>query len=368
MDRVVARPFRSWQGWLDRALVSHGSDGSLLAVLAIGGGLVLCYALSWGLGGGRLVASSWYIPMILLAAGRFRYRGAVAAAVAAALLAGPLRRVPALAQPDGLTLWLGRGMVFVLVGLVTAALIEQIVAGRERELVLAEQERDLAVRQAAVIATVSHEFRTPLTVITGVARTLEAQDMVSPEGIPLLEGLSDATRRLTDLVNAVGAVMDGASSETFVRRETVVLRDVLTRIVLTLGVRDPKSRVSFDVEPNAELFTSDPELLGQLLRHIIENAVKFSPAGDPVLARFWRIDGRLHVCVRDRGPGIDEAVLRSSGPFAQGDRTLTRTHQGLGLGLFAAKQLADALDGSIVFGHREGGGTEVSIEIGAPDP
>ncbi len=55
--------------------------------------------------------------------------------------------------------------MFVLVGVVTAALIDRIAADRARELELAEQERDFAVRQAAVIATVSHEFRTPLTVI-----------------------------------------------------------------------------------------------------------------------------------------------------------------------------------------------------------
>ena len=96
--------------------------------------------------------------------------------------------------------------------------------------------------------------------------------------------------------------------------------------------------------------------------------MKFSPVDQPVHARFWRDSGRLHVCVRDRGPGIDEGVLRSADPFTQGDATSTRAHQGLGLGLFAARRLAEALDGSIAFERRAGGGTEVTIQVDAPDP
>ncbi len=363
---LEAQPARLWQAWLDRLLVSRGRGNAIRAVVEIGAGFALCFGLSWSLGGGKLVSSAWYLPMILIAAGRFRYTGAVLTAIVATALAGPMLHM-ATGSTERLSLWIGRGVVFLLVGLVTASLIEQLVAGKEREIRLAEQERDLAVRQAAVIATVSHEFRTPLTVITGVAHTLETHGMVSAEGVPLLEGLAGATRRLTDLVNAVGAVMDDASSGAFVRSETVVIRDVLTRVLLTLGVRDPKNRVSFEVEPEAELFTSDTELISQLLRHIVENAVKFSPPDQPVQVHLARNEGRLRVVVRDHGPGIDESVLRSSEPFAQGDSTMTRTHQGLGLGLFAAKRLATALDGSITFERCQGGGTRVTIEIAAPD-
>lgn len=363
---LEAQPARAWHAWLDRLLISRGRGNEIRAFVEIAAGLALCFGLSWSLGGGKLVSSAWYLPMILIAAGRFRYAGAITTAIAATALAGPVLHL-ATGSTERPSLWVGRGVVFLLVGLVTASLIEQLVAGKEREVRLAEQERDLAVRQAAVIATVSHEFRTPLTVITGVAHTLETQGMVSAQGSPLLEGLTRATRRLTDLVNAVGAVMDDPNSGAFVRNETVVIRDVLTRVLLTLGVRDPKNRVSFEVEPEAELFKSDTELISQLLRHIVENAVKFSPLDQPVQVHLARNEGRLGIVVQDHGPGLDESVIRSAEPFLQGDSTMTRTHQGLGLGLFAAKRLATALDGSIAFERCEGGGTRVTIEIAAPD-
>jgi K+-sensing histidine kinase KdpD len=177
----------------------------------------------------------------------------------------------------------------------------------------------------------------------------------------------DAARRLTDLVNTVGAVMDGSGEGTFVRLEPILLRDVLDRVLDHLGIRDPRSRVSVELDASAEIFVSDRELLSQLMRHVIENGVKFSPAEERVEVHASRELGRLTICVRDRGPGIDSALLESPLPFTQGDRSMTRTAQGLGLGLFAASRLATALAGSIRFAPRLGGGTEAIVDVAAPD-
>ncbi|MEO8424179.1 MAG: HAMP domain-containing sensor histidine kinase [Actinomycetota bacterium] len=344
----------------------QGGLSSWLSAGAICLGFGICYGLT-GLFGTQSVTPTWYTPLVLVSAARFRYRGALVSSAVATILAGPLWPVTDGSLRQRSTLWVGRGLVFLFVGLVTAALIDRIIAGRKRELELAEQERDLAVRQAAVIATVSHEFRTPLTVITGVARTLEVHRMVSTEGVPLLSGLLDAARRLTDLVNTVGAVLDGSDDETFVRLEPVVLRDVMEHVLDHLGIRDPRNRVSVHIDANAEIFISDRELLSQLLRHVMENAVKFSPTDEQVEVRVHRERGRMEIRVADRGPGIDESLLRSPMPFTQGDRSMTRTTQGLGLGLFAASRLAAVLDGTIRFEARPGGGTAAIVEVAAPD-
>jgi signal transduction histidine kinase len=354
------------RGWIDRVVLPQERRASWFAVVAVCAGFTLCYGATAIFGSGS-VSTTFYVPFILLAAARFRYAGALIASTVATLLSGPMRPAADAVSDQQPAVWIGRGLVFVLVGIVTAALIDRIVADRERELVLAEQERDFAIRQAAVIATVSHEFRTPLTVITGVARTLEVHRMVSGEGVSLLTGLMDAARRLTDLVNTIGAVMDGSPDQKFVRLEPVVLRDVLDHVLDHLGVRDPRNRVSVHVEANAEIFISDRELLSQLLRHVVENAVKFSPVEEAVEVHVHRERGRLEIRVADRGPGIDESLLRSPMPFTQGDRSMTRTAQGLGLGLFAASRLAAVLDGTVSFQARPGGGTEAIVEVAAPD-
>jgi signal transduction histidine kinase len=364
---VDARPSPAvLQGWIDRVVLPDERRSPWFAVVAVCVGFALCYAATSAFGS-HTVSTTCYVPFILLAAARFRYIGALTASVVAMLISGPMRPLADAVSDQQPPVWIGRGLIFMLVGVVTAALIDRIVADRERELVLAEQERDFAVRQAAVIATVSHEFRTPLTVITGVARTLEMHQMVTGEGESLLTGLMDAAQRLTDLVNTIGAVMDSSGDQKFVRLEPIVLRDTVDHVLDHLGVRDPRNRVSVHIDANAEIFISDRELLSQLMRHVIENAAKFSPADQPVEVRVRREAGRLEICVADRGPGIDGSLLRSPLPFTQGDASMTRTTQGLGLGLFAASRLAAVLDGTIRFEARAGGGTEAIIEVAAPD-
>ena len=264
--------------------------------------------------------------------------------------------------------WIGRGLVFALVGVVTAGLIDRIVADRERELELAEQERDFAVRQAAVIATVSHEFRTPLTVITGVARTLEVHGMVSGEGESLLTGLMDAARRLTDLVNTdrrgdgrlAGPEVRPAGGDRHARRdgprprssgcarsaEPRVGRDRPQRRDLHLGSRTAQAAVA----------TRDRER-GEVLARPISTSRSACIASD----------GRLEVRVADRGPGIDETLLRSPLPFTQGDSSMTRTRRGSGSACSPPSRLAAVLDGTIRFEPRAGGGTEAIVEVAAPD-
>jgi signal transduction histidine kinase len=329
--------------------------------------LLLCYVITYRLGGAGSVAPGWFGLVVLIGAARFRYVGAVVVAVTATLLAGPLMPLDvSMDTPQRVGVWVGRGLTFLLIGLVTAALVDRVQAARQRELDLAKEQRDLAVRKAAVIATVSHEFRTPLTTIVGVARTLEVHDMVSDEGLPLLQGLMDATRRLVDLVTTVGAVME--HDETLVRPEPIVMRELLDQVVDHVRVRNPRGQVAVDIDPRAELAVCDREMLGQLLRHIVENAVKFSPAGEQVEIRVVRAGSRLLVRVTDRGPGIDEDFLEHWDPFSQGDASLTRSKQGLGLGLFAASRLAEILGGSIAFRRGHQGGTLAVIEVIAPDP
>ena len=362
----TTRPPAQIRGWIDRVVLQRGPRAGWLAVIAVCAGFGLCYGTT-AVFGSQAVSATWYVLFVLVAAARFRFAGALVASTVAMLLSGPMRPALDTLSEQQAPVWIGRGLVFALVGVVTAALIERIVADRERELQLAEHERDFAIRQAAVIATVSHEFRTPLTVITGVARTLEVHHMVSGEGASLLVGLMDSARRLTDLVNTIGAVMDGSGDQKFVRLEPVVLRDVMDHVLDHLGVRDPRNRVSVHLDPSAEIFISDRELLSQLMRHVIENAVKFSPVEEPVEVRVHRERGRLTIHVADRGPGIDGSLLRSPLPFTQGDLSMTRTTQGLGLGLFAASRLAAVLDGTIRFEPRVGGGTEAILELAAPD-
>jgi len=343
--------------------VPRGRLGSWLSIGGLCLGFGVCYGLT-GLFGVESVTPTWYTPLILVSAARFRYRGALVASAAATLLTGPLWPVPEGGLPQRSTVWMGRGLVFLFVGLATAALIDRILAGRKRELELSEQERDLAVRQAAVIATVSHEFRTPLTVITGVARTLEVHRMVSGEGRSLLSGLMEAAARLTDLVNTVGAVLDGSGDETFVRLEPVGLGEIMEHVLDHLGVRDPRRRVSLQLDASVQSFISDRELLSQLLRHVIENAVKFSGREGHVQVDVERENSAVRLVVQDDGPGIPpEDLPRIFERFYRVDKGRSRELGGTGLGLSIVKHIVESHEGTLQAESRLGVGTRFVLRI-----
>jgi two-component system sensor histidine kinase KdpD len=132
-----------------------------------------------------------------------------------------------------------------------------------------------------------------------------------------------------------------------------------------LRIRDPKSRVGIEIGSGAEFFVSDRELLTQLLYHVVDNAVKFSPHTKPVQIVADRSGDRLVIRILDRGPGIDRDLLESPDLFKQADRSSTRIRQGLGLGLVPRRGLLPSW-GSVRYEPRAVGGTEAILDLEAP--
>ena len=352
--------------WVDRFLVSSGRWSTPFVAVALAACLGIAYTIMYALGGTGEFGPTIFVLVVMVAAVRFGYVGAVVVSIGAGILSGPLMPLDvSTGTPQQPSVWISRLVTFLIVGVATTALVERVRVGQTRELEVAQRERDLAVGKAAVVATVAHEFRSPLTVIHGVARLLEQEQAIPEEFGPLFHGLMDATGRLIDLVTTMGAVMDGGGAAVFLRTEQLVTREVLRAVVARAAVRDSHGRVRIAIDPDAEFVHTDRELLEQAVRHIVENALKFSPSDQPVEVRVSRAAGHLVFEVSDRGAGIDPNLL-STDPFKQGDQSITREQDGLGLGLFAAGRLAEMLGGSVTFDRRRSGGSVVKIRVASP--
>lgn len=365
-DRALAQQGRWGPGdWAARLVHWPGSLPRPSALSLIAVGLAASWVAVYLSGGTGRLGPQWFYLPIILAAVRFGYLGAIGTAAIASVLAGPLMPLDVAAgTPQHLAAILSRAFFFLLIGVVIAALIDRVQVSMRREVELATAERDLAIRKAAVMATVSHEFRTPLTVIRGVAATLEGQDLVTEDGRPLLEGLTNAADRLDSLVAAVLTASEQASDAPLETARNVVLAEVLQRVTGKLRGLDADSRVQSVIAPGAMVIRTDGEALAQLLRHLVENALKFSPPGSPV--RVWAEDrgseARIHIS--DSGPGIDPSFLAHAfDPFTQQDNSASRQHEGLGIGLFAANKLAKRLGGSVTIAPYPERGTEAVITL-----
>jgi signal transduction histidine kinase len=335
-----------------------------LAVAAI----ALLVALGW-LGvyladGAENAPPHWFYLPILFAATRFGIAGAVATGAVSGLVAGPLLpQDVSLGIPQTPSDEIVRAIYFLAIGTLMAAIIWRLKESLSKEAEVARRAAELAAHKAAVISTVSHEFRTPLSVLLGSSKMLLGhRDWPEPERT-LLEGISGSARRLNDLVAAVLAVSEGPLVAEELVSTAVPVGDIVGRIV---AATDPQDTERLRVDIGDEVIWTDPPILEALLRALVDNALKFSPSTSPVeiAVRWSEGDELLQVVVADRGPGIDQRFFpRAFEPFTQQDGSPTRSSGGLGIGLFVAHRLADYLGFNLELRPRGGGGTEACVSV-----
>ncbi|MBW3618931.1 MAG: HAMP domain-containing histidine kinase [Actinobacteria bacterium] len=204
------------------------------------------------------------------------------------------------------------------------------------------------------IATLSHELRTPLTVINGMAETLQRSwtRLTDAQRHTLIDGIrrnGDRQKRLIDDLMTMAGVVSGRIP---VKPAAVALRDVVLEARRDAGA-GPEVRIDPSVD-DATAFV-DPEHLHQILVNLLTNARKYGAAPIEVSARMD--DDRLHVVVRDHGPGIPPSFRPALFErFTQAEETDRRTNGGLGLGLAIVKGLVELNGGSV---HCE------DVEVGA---
>lgn len=317
------------------------------AAALVAAGLAAAWALALSSGSLTAVSRHWFYLPVVFAAVRFGLPGALIGGTTAAVLAGP-----AVFTVDGAAsweTWAARGAFFVAVGVLVAELVAVVRAGQSRAIELAEQEKTLAYQRAALIQTVSHEFRTPLTLLHGGIQTLDARrDEVSERLRPLIDSLARAEHRLEEMVSVVLGAADALDAADRLTAEPVDVDLLLTTVVRSLHRADAATRVVTRIGPDARVVVTVPGYLQLALRCVTDNALRFSPADRPVIISVARHADEVVLAVRDHGCGIDPDFLDEAfQPFTQFDASARRTHGGLGIGLFTARTVIERLNGTI---------------------
>lgn len=203
------------------------------------------------------------------------------------------------------------------------------------------------------LSIISHELRTPLTSMSGFVELIldERVGPINDNQRMLLNRVTKNTGHLIHLVNDLIEVAEIEAEGTVEVRLTPidplsVLMDTLPK--LEQRRRDKKVKVVPEVECDVPTVLSDERALGRIFFHLIDNAIKFSPEGATVTIRFSHHEEELHIEVVDRGVGIaPDDIKFIFQQFYQVDNTLTRGHEGLGLGLAVTKMLIQATRGRI---------------------
>jgi len=237
-----------------------------------------------------------------------------------------------------------------------AAELEARVKGRTIEL-----EEALRIK-GEFLARMSHEFRTPLNFVLGFADLLvrEAAGPLTPTQARYLNRIQMGGQHLLDLVNNLLDLTSPAISAEQLRRAQLPLREILQDILDLLQPKIAAKRltVMVAISPTFQVI-ADRSKLAQVLRHLLENAVKFTPDGGhvSVAARELADDpshpdlpaGRfVEISVADSGVGIvAEHLGRVFEAFEQADGSPERAYDGSGLGLALVRKLVDLHEGAV---------------------
>jgi signal transduction histidine kinase len=251
-----------------------------------------------------------------------------------------------------------------LLGRLVATAVQNI-RSYEAERNTVDELRRLSALRADFVSLVSHELRSPMAAVIGAARTLQDRwrTLNPDQREAFLALIADETNRLATLI---GDVLDTSRIEagTFNYRFTDV--DLGTLVLDAVGaaaIGQDEVRVKAEVADALPLIRGDAERLRQVLTNLIDNAVKYSPAGDEVSVRARRENGRVLVEVSDNGPGIpyDQQRLVFE-KFGRAD-VPGGSKPGTGLGLFIARSIAEAHGGTVDVRSRPNAGTTFTLSL-----
>ncbi len=233
------------------------------------------------------------------------------------------------------------------------------------------EERGIEKLKNEFVATVSHELRTPLAAVYGAAMTLRRQDVELDDDhrrrlLAVIAGESDRLARIVDQVLAASRLDSG----TFAFAVEHCDPGALAHQVVEAARAHTSTDVRIDLVAGSDLpaVAADPDMLRQVLSNLVENAVKYSPAGGRVHVSLWPHEGRVLFAVRDEGLGIppreQERIFEK---FFRLDPNLTRGVGGTGLGLYICRELVRRMGGRIWVASREGEGSTFFFELPAAE-
>ncbi len=240
----------------------------------------------------------------------------------------------------------------------------------------AQEARDAAQQANRVksdfLAVMSHELRTPLNAIGGYADILQLgiYGAVNEKQQEAVARIVRSQQMLLSLINDVLNFAKLDAGQVQYRMESVAVNDVLAGLEALVAPQLETKRITYRFEPcgSATTVRADTEKLIQIVLNLLSNAIKFTPADGSILLRCARASDDVDILVRDSGVGIPEERLASIfDPFVQVDRSLSRPHEGVGLGLSISRDLAIGMDGSLTVESEVGVGSEFRLRLRAGD-
>jgi heavy metal sensor kinase len=215
------------------------------------------------------------------------------------------------------------------------------------------------------MADASHELRTPLAIIRGEADVALSQERDAAEYREALAIVQDEARRLSRIVDDMLALARADAGQRPLKIEEFYLNDLLEECSKAAGILALRKPVSLTTAPSPDVaFRGDEDMLRRMVLNLLDNAIKYTPAGGAVSVKLVREAATVKIVVSDNGVGIPaEAAGRIFERFYRVDQSRSRAEGGSGLGLSIARWVAEAHNGKIELVSEPGRGSTFIITL-----
>jgi two-component system, OmpR family, sensor histidine kinase KdpD len=229
----------------------------------------------------------------------------------------------------------------------------------------AEAARQNEEFKSTLLDAIAHEFKTPLTSIRAASTSLVSEPELSAHVRELATIIDEEAGRLSQLVTEAVRMAQIDAGTVRIDRAPLRVGALVERVLDQFKTRTEGREVRVRIDGQLPAVMADPDLMGLVLRQLLDNALKYSPPGSPIEITGELKDGRVVLCIRDQGPGI---------PLRERDRIFEKFYRwqatashipGTGLGLYIAREITRAHGGDVWVEGEPGSGTEFCVALPA---
>ncbi len=212
------------------------------------------------------------------------------------------------------------------------------------------------------VSNVSHEFKTPLSVIEGYAMLLQDETLTKEEERKYVKTILDNTGRLTELTQSILSLSQIENQEIVLQKERFQLDEQIRRVLLTFESIWESKNLTIDLNMDEVYIYGSQSLLARVWSNLIDNAIKFSEQNGTLSIECHEEGDHIVVIVKDTGIGMDEVVMKHAfDKFYQGERS--HHVKGSGLGLTLVHRIVTLCGGKVSLRSEKGKGTAVIIKL-----
>lgn len=273
--------------------------------------------------------------------------------------------------------WPGLLGVFFVLGFFVLATVHGSAALSDRlraSIVRAAEAQAASREKDKFLAVMSHELRTPLNAVIGFSEIMSGELLGQhcvPEYKQYAADIASSGKHLLAIVDDILLAAKLQSGDYKIASQSLDAEETVHATVHQLHktAKAAQVRILFEAPERPIAFAGDQRAVERVLRSVLANAIKFSPAGAAVEVSARARGREVVIVIEDRGAGIPADHLAALGqPFQQVESAFARQHGGAGLGLAISRGLMDLMGGAIGIESEEGKGTRVTLRLPLAKP